>query len=51
MGTIPRETYTKPLPADAEIITRKSERLAEWADAAGNERIRINIANRKAKGR
>ena len=51
METVYKGIYTKPLPADAEIITRKGERLAEWTDAAGNERIRINIANRKAKGR
>ena len=30
MGTIYKKTYTKPLPAGAEIFVRKGERLARW---------------------
>jgi integrase len=39
MGTIYRKTFTKPLPADAEIIVRKGERLARWKDAKGKTRL------------
>jgi len=38
MATVYRKTYTKPLPADAEIITRRGERLARWKDAKGKTR-------------
>jgi len=30
MGSIHRRTFTKPLPPDAEIVTRKGERFARW---------------------
>ena len=32
MACVKRETYTRPLPEDAEIITRKGQRLAKWTD-------------------
>jgi hypothetical protein len=35
MGTVYKETYTKPLPAGAKIILRKGRRFAEWKDAKG----------------
>jgi hypothetical protein len=35
MGSVYRKAVTKPLPADAEIITRKGERLARWRDGKG----------------
>ena len=35
MGTVYKETFTKPLPAGAKIIVRKGQRLAEWKDAKG----------------
>jgi hypothetical protein len=38
MGTVCKETYTKPLPAGAKIIVRKRQRLAEWKDAKGKTR-------------
>jgi len=38
MGTVYRKTFTKPLPAGAEIIVRKGERLARWKDAKGKAR-------------
>jgi len=37
MGTVYRETYTKPLPAQAEVFTRKGERFARWTDRAGRK--------------
>ena len=37
MGTVYRETYTKPLPADAVVITRKDERFAKWIDSKGRK--------------
>ncbi len=30
MGTVYKETFTKPLPAEAKIIVRKGQRLAQW---------------------
>jgi integrase len=39
MGTVYRKTFTKPLPAGAEIIVRKGERLARWKDAKGKARM------------
>ena len=38
MGTVYRETYTKPLPDDAERFTRKGERFARWTDKGGRKR-------------
>ena len=33
-----RKTYTKPLPDDAELFTRKGERFARWKDSKGKTR-------------
>ncbi len=38
MGTVYKETFTKPLPAGAKIIVRKGQRLAQWQDARGKTR-------------
>lgn len=38
MGTVYRKTATKPLPADAEIVTRKGNRVAKWRDRRGKTR-------------
>ncbi len=38
MGTVYRESFTKPLPPDAKIIVRKGKRLAEWKDGKGKTR-------------
>jgi len=38
MGTVYKETFTKPLPAVAKLIVRKGQRLAEWKDAKGRTR-------------
>jgi integrase len=38
MGAVYKKTFTKPLPKNAEIITRKGERLARWTDSKGRKR-------------
>ena len=37
MGTVYRETYTKPLPPGAEVFMRKGERFARWTDSRGRK--------------
>lgn len=39
MGTVFKKTFTKPMPAGAEIFIRKGQRFARWLDAS-NERAR-----------
>jgi hypothetical protein len=41
MGTVFRKTFTKPLPTDAEIITRKGEQLARWVESKKRKRIAL----------
>ncbi len=38
MGTVYKETFTKPLPPDAELFTHKGERWARWRDSKGRLR-------------
>ncbi len=38
MGSVYRETFTKPLPGGAEILTRKGQRIARWKDKTGKTR-------------
>ena len=38
MGTVYKETFTKPLPAGARIIVRKGRRLAVWKDGKSKTR-------------
>jgi len=38
MGTVYKETFTKPLPTGAKIIVRKGRRFAQWQDAKGKTR-------------
>ena len=38
MGTVFKKTFTKPLPAGAEVFERKGERFARWVDAKGKKR-------------
>jgi integrase len=38
MGTVYRETYTKPMPPGAELFIRKGERFARWTDGRGRKR-------------
>jgi len=32
VGSLRRKTFTKPLPAGAELFTRKGETFAKWKD-------------------
>ena len=38
MGTVFKKRVTRPLPAGAEVIERKGERLARWKDKRGRTR-------------
>ena len=38
MGTVYKESFTKPLPPGAEILIRKGQRFARWKDAKGRSR-------------
>ncbi len=38
MGTVYRQKTTRKLPADAEIVVRKGERVARWIDSKGKSR-------------
>ncbi|HEY3964922.1 MAG TPA: hypothetical protein VGM05_10265, partial [Planctomycetaceae bacterium] len=38
MGSIYRKTFTKPLPAGAEVFARNGERFARWKNAKGKTR-------------
>jgi hypothetical protein len=38
MGAVFRKSFTKPLPAGAEIIVRKGQRFARWKDSKGKTR-------------
>jgi integrase len=38
MGTVYKKTFTKPLPASAELFSRKGEQFAKWLDAKGKTR-------------
>ncbi|MFN3192283.1 MAG: tyrosine-type recombinase/integrase [Aureliella sp.] len=38
MATVYKKTITRPLPADAKIITRKGKQFAEWNDRRGKKR-------------
>lgn len=60
MGTVFRKSFTKPIPASAEIIVRQGERIARWKDAASGKtrtapvtgnghRIRLESSNFHAK--
>jgi len=38
MGTVFKKTFTKPLPASAEVFVRNGQRLARWKDSKGKMR-------------
>jgi hypothetical protein len=38
VGSVFKKTYTKPLPAGAELLTRKGQRFARWKDKKGRTR-------------
>ena len=44
MATVYRKTFTKPLPAGAEIVKRNGHYLAKWRDANGRMRTALTTA-------
>ena len=38
MGSVTRKTFTKPLPANADVIARQGVKLARWKDTRGKVR-------------
>jgi integrase len=48
MGTVYRESVTRPFPVGAEIIVRKGERLARWKDANGKTRTAPMVGEKAA---
>ena len=51
MASVFRKTVTKPLPANAEIIIRKGERLARWKDVRGKNRTAAVTTGRDGSDR
>ena len=37
MGSLRRKSYTRPLPVNAELFTKKGEQFARWKDANGKK--------------
>ena len=48
MGTAYKETFTKPLPAGADIIVRKGQRLAQSQDTKGDSEVHLADTRRLA---
>jgi hypothetical protein len=38
LGTVFKKTFTKPLPAGAEVFTRQGQQFAKWKDIKGQTR-------------
>src|ERR1019366_4341275 len=51
MGTVFKKTFTKPLPADAELFTREGEQFARWRDVKGKLRKAKVTASKEGKPR
>jgi integrase len=51
MGTVYKKTFTKPLPADAELFTREGEQFARWKDAKGKTRKALLTASKEGEAR
>src|SRR5439155_22910053 len=51
MGTVFKIQVTRPLPAGAEIFTRKGERCARWKDQRGRTRTAPVIVGKKGADR
>ena len=47
MATVYRKTFTKPLPAGAEIVKRNGHYLAKWRDANGRMRTALTTTNQR----
>ncbi len=39
MGSVYRATYTKPIPAGAELFTKGGERFARWKNSKGRKQV------------
>src|SRR5262245_6238666 len=51
MGTVFKKIVTKPLPAGAEIVTRKGQRFARWRDSKGKTRAAPLTTGKKGASR
>ena len=51
MGTVFKKTFTKPLPADAELFTREGQQFARWKDAKGKTRKALVTASKDGQPR
>lgn len=49
MGSVYKETYTKPLPARAELFTRGGQQWARWTDRRGQKRTARVTVPKKGK--
>ena len=49
MAVVYKKTYTKPLPSNAEVFSRKGEQFARWKDAKGRSRLANVTAPKKGK--
>ena len=47
MGTVFKKTFTKPLPAGAELFTREGQQFARWKDAKGKTRKSLVTVERR----
>ena len=51
MGAVFRKSFTKPLPAGAEIIMRRGQRFARWKDSKGKTRTELVTMGNDEKDR
>ena len=51
MGTVFKKSFTKPLPADAELFTREGQKIARWKDAKGKTRKALVTASKDGGAR
>jgi len=51
MGTVFKKTFTKPMPAESEILIRKDERYARWKDSKGKTRTALITAGKDGQDR
>ena len=51
MGTVYKKTFTKPLPAGAELFTREGQQFARWKDTKGKVRKTLVTASKDGEPR
>jgi len=51
MGTVFKKTFTKPLPAGAELFTREGQQFARWKDTKGKNRKALVTASKDGHAR